>query len=237
MRNVLLLDEHDSLAVIHGLRDGRREAWTALYRGYSADVWRYVARLIGPRSADVADIVQETFLAAARSARNFDATQGTLWSWLAGIAHRQTALAGRRAVRAGRIVQLAEAGCIDVRDVWNAPLTTVDLMEQQELAEIVRWVLSELAPDYAGLLAGKYLDDASLEELSQQWGGTVEAMKSKLARARREFAPVRDIGQRERFLHRQRIPLAGHVATRGGDRVHARPAIADASSRSHAGRS
>ncbi len=172
---------------MRGLRDGSRDAWSTLYRGYSADVWRYVARLVGPSSAEVADVVQETFLAAARSAHNFDAAKGTPWSWLMGIAHRQTVLAHRRTLRATRIVQLAEAGAIDFRTIWDNDASVEELWNRRELADIVRWVMGELTAEYAGLLAGKYLDDHSLETLSHQWGGSVEATKSKLARARREF--------------------------------------------------
>lgn len=182
-----MLDEHDQHVVIRGLRNGSREAWSALYRGYSADVWRYVARLVGPQSADVADVVQETMLAAARSARQFDAAKGTLWCWLAGIAHRQAALAGRRAHRATRIVALAESGAAWFRSLHETEAAVDTIWERRELAEIVRWLLAEMSPEYAGLLTGKYLDEASLEELSHQWGGSVEATKSKLARARREF--------------------------------------------------
>ncbi|MDP1797504.1 MAG: sigma-70 family RNA polymerase sigma factor [Planctomycetaceae bacterium] len=182
-----MLDEHDQLVVIRGLRDGNREAWSALYRGYSADVWRYVARLVGPQSADVADVVQETLLAAARSARQFDVSKGTLWSWLAGIAHRQAALANRRAHRATRVVALAESGAAVFRTLCETDLAVDAIWERQELVEIVRWLLAEMSPEYAGLLTGKYLDEASIEDLSQQWGGSIEATKSKLARARREF--------------------------------------------------
>lgn len=185
-----MLDEHDSLTVIHGLCEGRREAWTALYGGYSGDVWRYVARLVGPHSNEVADVVQETFLAAARSARNFDSARGTLWAWLTGIAHRQVALAARRNHRATRVLQLAESGTLNVPSLGEGSEIADAVWERRELTEIVRWTLAELSPEYAALLTGKYLDDHSMETLSQQWGSTVEATKSKLARARREFREI-----------------------------------------------
>jgi len=54
-----LLDEPDQLAVIRGLQTGCRDAWARLYDGYSVDVWRYVARLLGGDTANVADVVQE----------------------------------------------------------------------------------------------------------------------------------------------------------------------------------
>ena len=54
-------------------------------------------------------------------------------------------------------------------------------------AELVRATLADLPADYAALLTEKYLDDRELAELSVRTGTSVEAVKSKLARARREF--------------------------------------------------
>ena len=59
-----------------------------------------------------------------------------------------------------------------------------NLVEQQEQVELVRYVLSQLSPDYAALLAGKYLDGQTIDELASEFGSTIDAVKSKLARAR-----------------------------------------------------
>lgn len=182
-----MLDEPDQLAVIRGLRDGSRDAWTALYDAYSADVWRYVGRLIGGRTDEVGDVVQETFLAAARGAKQFDASRGSLWSWLAGIAHHQAAAHWRRSERMARVRVLVETGAIELRPWWDDAAAMDELWEQSEQAELVRGVLSELPADYAALLTAKYLDGQSVDELARRFGGSVEATKSKLARARREF--------------------------------------------------
>ncbi len=182
-----MLDEHDQSAVICGLRTGNRESWAALYDGYSVDVWRYVARLVGPNVPDVADVVQETFLAAARSARQFDPLRGSLWSWLTGIAHHNVSLYWKQISKAARLQALAETHRIALQH-WFDEATSAELpFEQSELAEMVRRVLAELPPDYAALLTAKYLEERSLDDLSREGGQTVEALKSKLARARREF--------------------------------------------------
>src|SRR5687767_7741246 len=86
-------DEHQ-LAL--ALRRGETLAWEALYDAHAARVWECVARRVGPSAAEVADIVQETLLAAARSAHTFDPERGSLWGWLSGIARRQAALFYRR---------------------------------------------------------------------------------------------------------------------------------------------
>lgn len=182
-----MLDEPDQLATIRGLREGNREAWIALYDGYCNDVWRYACRLLGPDTAAVADVVQETFLAAAQTARQFDPNRGPLWGWLAGIAHHRVAWHWRQAARDARVRQLAETGADDIRQWLDRTESPDELCERSDLADLVRRVLAELPAEYATLLTAKYLDDRSLAELAQQCGSSVDAIKSKLARARRQF--------------------------------------------------
>lgn len=186
-KDEILLDEPAQQAVIRGLRDGQRASWATLYDGYSADLWRYVARLVGSSRDDVADVVQETFLAAAKSARNFDPARGTLWSWLTGIAHHQISLYWRQVSKRSRLQQLIRQQ-MDDAGLWQTDSDSVQrIWESRELGDLVRATLASLTSDYAFILTAKYLDGFSLDDLAQREGGTVDAMKSKLARARREF--------------------------------------------------
>lgn len=182
-----MLDEPDQQAVIRGLRDGQRDAWTALYDGYSTDVWRYVARLIGESRAEIADVVQETFLAAARSARQFDPDRGTLWGWLTGIAHHQTSSYWRQINKKAKLRELAASGVGELQRWLDGYSDGQEVWERHELREFVRITLASISSDYAAILTSKYLDEHSLEEITKEWGGSVDATKSKLARARREF--------------------------------------------------
>src|SRR5512147_2073758 len=91
------MDETTQHEIAAGLKAGAPEAWLRLHEAYARRVWRDVARLTGADSARVADMVQETFLAAAQSAGGFDPRRGTLWAWLWGIARRQVALYYRKA--------------------------------------------------------------------------------------------------------------------------------------------
>ena len=182
-----MLDASTQLAVIRGLREGRRDAWTTLYDEYSVDIWRYVGHLVGGTSSEVGDVVQETFLAAARGAARYDERRGSLWSWLAGIAHHQAAAHLRRGARKARLRTLVETGFVALRQGWDGAGEAAGDERRAELRELIRSVLAELSDDYAALLAAKYLDDRSLEQLVGLFGGTAEALKSKLARARREF--------------------------------------------------
>jgi RNA polymerase sigma-70 factor (ECF subfamily) len=162
-----------------GLAAGSIEAWHALYDAHAEAVWNSVARRVGPHAAVVADIVQETFLLAARSARSFDPTRGTALHWLRGIARTQTALHFRR-----RQTRPEAAG--DDFPILSRE-TAADPLAEAETAAAVRQVLGTLPADYESLLVGKYLDGLTLDELAQAAGSTAEATSSKLARARRAF--------------------------------------------------
>src|SRR5580765_4811425 len=99
------MDDQQERQVAQGLRQGKPDAWRALYEAYAERVWRSVARLMGPGSADVADVVQETFLAAARSAKTYDSNRGSLWLWLCGIARRHVALHYRKQEQRARVLE------------------------------------------------------------------------------------------------------------------------------------
>lgn len=177
--------------VARGLRDGRLDAWRALYDAYARRVWHAVARQMGPNAADVGDVVQETFLAAARSARQYDPARGSLWMWLCGIARRHVALQYRKQRRHDRLRretrELAAVGRQAVRWLEDSAPGPGEMAMQSELAGLVRAVLTELPVDYEILLTAKYFDGMSIEELVVQEDCSATAVRSKLARARRTF--------------------------------------------------
>lgn len=180
-------DPFDESAVSRGLREGDRNAWAALFDQFSARVWRYVARLIGGRAADVSDIVQETFLSAARSARGFDSSQGTLWSWLSGIAHHVTAKYWREAERERRLHRLAAEHQRSPASQPAAPADPLDCALAGEAIDLVRAALAGLTADYAFLLTARHLDGLSISDIQTLCGGTSDALRSRLTRARQAF--------------------------------------------------
>ena len=185
------MEDADERLVALGLRAGHADAWRALYDAFAERVWRAVARRVGPSSADVADIVQETFMAAARSARQYDPAKGALWSWLWGIARRQLALHYRKQQRHDRL-KLAATWRANGNGRLQRWLDGVaespdGALEAGELAELVRAALADLPDDYESLLTAKYLDGISVEQIAASERTTPVAVRSKLARARTAF--------------------------------------------------
>jgi RNA polymerase sigma-70 factor, ECF subfamily len=188
------MELHDERNLAQGLREGSAESWRTLYDAFALRVWNSVARRVGPSSSDVADIVQESFLAAARSARNYDPARGSLWCWLSGISRNQTALFFRKK----KLPQ--EHGAANGLDPPGREAEPADLLAAKELTMAVRRVLGRLPLNYETLLVGKYLDELSLEDLAAAEQCSPSAISSKLARARQAF--------REEFENQTRQKLS-----------------------------
>lgn len=185
------MDEQQEREVARGLRQGEADAWRALYDAYAERVWRAVARLMGADSADVADVVQETFLAAARSAGAYDAARGSLWLWLWGIARRRVALHYRKEKRHARLRTaghwLATRNGRVLRCLEGQDAAPPEVLAAAELATLVRATLTELPDEYESVLTAKYLDGESVEHIASRERSTVTAVRSQLARARQAF--------------------------------------------------
>ncbi|HWG46353.1 MAG TPA: sigma-70 family RNA polymerase sigma factor [Gemmataceae bacterium] len=185
------MDEQQEREIARGLREGEADAWRALYDAYAERIWRVVARLLGANSADVADVVQETFLAAARSASAYDAARGSLWFWLCGITRRHVALHYRKEKRHDRLRAagdwLADRNGQVLRCLEGQSVAPPEVLAAAELATLVRATLTELPAEYESVLTAKYLDGESVEHIASQQRSTVTAVRSRLARARQAF--------------------------------------------------
>jgi RNA polymerase sigma-70 factor (ECF subfamily) len=164
-----------------------------LFATYSERVWRYVARLIGPRRECVADVVQETFLQVARSIDQFDPERGALWNWISGVAHHR-AMVWHRSQRRHDVglsddrIQVERNGRLGRWFEEGQPAD--ELLADRETAAEVRQVLAELPEDYARCLIAKHMEDQSAAEIAADNGDSIEAVRSRLTRAREAFREV-----------------------------------------------
>lgn len=185
------MDKNIERQIAQGLQQGDHQAWLRLYEAYAEPVWWNISRLVGNDSATEADLVQETFLAAARSAHSFKPDRGTLWGWLWTIASRQVALYYRK--------QKPEIVLSQARQWWTSldgekfgwidakADIPPDILESKELTVLVRSTLSELPVDYQTLLLAIYVENQPVGQIAGQMNCSETAVRSKLARARKAF--------------------------------------------------
>jgi len=188
------MDKQVEEKIVQGLRTGQREAWQRLYDEYAEPLWQAATQLMGHDLSAVADVVQDTFLIAARSAQNFNCRKGSLWAWLWGIGWRQVALYYRKKTHRKKLdAALGWWNSLggEVKD-WvdgKTPKPT-EVLEAQELAILVRYCLAELPRDYQKLLVAKYVDEETVDQIAKRTNNTRTAVESKLARARNAFRSV-----------------------------------------------
>jgi RNA polymerase sigma-70 factor (ECF subfamily) len=175
--------------IIAGLRQGNRDAWMRLHELYAERLWHEVARLMGGSASDVGDVVQDSFMAAARSAKQFDSGRGTLWLWLLAIARNRVALYWRKQLP---LLEQAQRWCqgLDGRAsewVSGSAQTPPEALQATELKMLIRCTLSHLPEEYQRLLCRRYLDGASSEQIADENRSTPEAVRAMLMRARQAF--------------------------------------------------
>jgi RNA polymerase sigma-70 factor (ECF subfamily) len=184
------MDKDTQLALAAGLRAGDRQAWSQLYDAYAQRVWTAIARLMGFDCAAVADVVQETFLAAARSAKGFDPARGSLWAWLWGIARRQMALHYRKHGPTSKPAHTQSwSTLLETSHDWidGKSDPPEDILQTRELAALVRLALRELPGKYQTLLVAKHVDGRPVQAMAAELNCSPSAVSSKLARARKAF--------------------------------------------------
>jgi RNA polymerase sigma-70 factor (ECF subfamily) len=117
--------------------------------------------------------------------------RGSLWSWLGGVVRNQVGNYFRNKSRAGRLQQggdlhPAVSGTLAERLRQGTPSPQGGPIAAEEAA-IVRATLAGLPEDYQSLLAARYFEGVSIEEMARIGNCTASAVRSKLARARRGF--------------------------------------------------
>lgn len=162
---------------------GDAAAWGILFDAAFDTVHSYTRWRCGGR-ADLADeVIQDTWLTAARKLRSFDPDRSPFAGWVCGIAANVArSLVRKRLRHAARVrplVAVPEPACPEPdADPERVALALAELPERYELA-----------------LRMKYFDRLSVGEMAATTGESVKAVESVLARARQAFREAyRQIG-------------------------------------------
>lgn len=160
-----------------------RKATADLVTLYTDGIYAYVRRRLIPRMDLVDDLVQEVFLAALESLKQFQGTS-SLRSWLLGIARHKVEDHYRRLFREPD--SLAAGGPDELMLASDEP-TIEESVDRADLEETVRRILEQLPEMYSLSLIWRYWERRSAREIAEATGKTEKAIERILARARAEF--------------------------------------------------
>lgn len=156
---------------------GKPEAWDALFRRYQLPLYVYVYELVRNEQTSL-DIVQETFIAAARhiSGLRDDEKFG---SWLFGIAHQKVVQLWRK--RGGKEILFDEIP--ESPDKFEDSPDDLLIRREQE-AEFMN-LLDQLPLPQRSVLLLRFVEDFLLEEIACITETQIGTVKSRLHYAKK----------------------------------------------------
>lgn len=170
-------------SILAAARAGDPEALDALLRQYQPRIYRFGLRMCRD-AEDAKDVLQETLIAAARSLRGFRGTS-SLSTWLYSIARGFCIKKRRRSKFAPHEEVPLDAGspALAVPDP-GPPLD--EALASREVERAVETAIRALKPAYREVLLLRDVEGLTAPEVAEVLGLRVEAVKSRLHRARAE---------------------------------------------------
>ena len=170
---------------------GERAAADELFELHFRPLYEFAHYRLGGQTAEVEDVVQDTFVVALESLGRFDG-RSTLQTWLAGIAKNKIRSL-RRKHRPMALSDALEAAQGEI-DNWLASIDEETLpgwvLEQRETRDLVGATLAQLPLDYRDALLSKYVEGETTAQVALRAGRSAKAAESMLTRARIAFAGV-----------------------------------------------
>jgi RNA polymerase sigma-70 factor (ECF subfamily) len=172
-------DEED---LLRRLSAGDEAAFATLYSRLGSRVYRFALRMSGS-TAIAEDVTQEVFLSLIRQPQRFDATRGSLASFLYGMARNQVL---RRLERERPYVGLDETpGETALRPAGDNALTE---LLRRERVELVWRALLALPPHYREVVVLCELERLSYAEAAAALDCAIGTVRSRLHRGREKLA-------------------------------------------------
>jgi RNA polymerase sigma-70 factor, ECF subfamily len=169
------------LAIVERARNGDEGAFVLIYEHFSAQIHRYVFRLVNNQElAD--DITQETFLKAFQNIRKIS-DDSNISAWLYRIASN----ACFDVLRRGKLITWMPI--LEESDKTNE-FTQDDFSPQVVEAQVVRRTLSQMQPALAVCLVLRSVEGFSCEEIAEILKIPRGTVFSRLARAREAFVEI-----------------------------------------------
>ena len=142
-------------------------------------VYRYVCYRV-PQREEAEDLVSETFLQAYHRLWDFDPSRGQLRQWLTGIAKNKLLMHWRR-----RVVRVGLDAVAEIPDGQEGE--TLALLDHKL---IVEKLLDHVSDDMSALLAFRYVDGLSYEEIAEILGKEAAAVRKSFSRLHKQLQKV-----------------------------------------------
>ena len=161
---------------------GDEEAFTLLYRRHQGALYRFALRMSG-NAWTAEEIVQEVFMTLMRDPKKYDATRGTLGSFLYGVTRNRILKHLERLPREVSLDEKNEDGAGPGIVPQDASTPAIQA-EKRERVEHLWAAVLDLPVEFREAVVLCELEERSYEEAAQMIGCPIGTIRSRLHRGR-----------------------------------------------------
>jgi RNA polymerase sigma-70 factor (ECF subfamily) len=161
---------------------GDRKALNDLLERHQARVFRFGMKMCG-REEDAKDVLQETLIAAARNVDGFRGAS-SVPTWLYAIARSFCIKSRRTSKFAPEHVESLESAGDSPTEVTDPSRGPEEDLANRQVQGVLGSAIADLEPMYREVLVLRDVEGLSASEVAEVMGISVEAVKSRLHRAR-----------------------------------------------------
>ncbi|HET9958870.1 MAG TPA: sigma-70 family RNA polymerase sigma factor [Polyangiaceae bacterium] len=191
-------DETDE-TLLERIRGGDPGALDQLIERHQQKLYRFGMKMCRDPE-DAKDVLQDSLLALARSIRDFRG-DSSVSTWLYKVA-RSCCVKKRRSGRSVRTSDSLSTSSVDSSLEREGSETPDESLAAREIRTVLDQAIATLEPAYREVLVLRDIEGLTAPEVAEVVGLTVEAVKSRLHRARlmvrERVAPVLDLNSRSR---------------------------------------
>jgi RNA polymerase sigma factor (sigma-70 family) len=178
----VVASEAVELALLAGVKKGRRADFDALYRLYHPRLWRFMTHLMRHPEA-IEEALNDTMLVVWQRADSFDG-RSKLSTWIFGIAYRKGLKALSR-----QDLPMDESEQREAMDTGPGPEQQLKLVQLRgRLSE----ALAALSPEHRAVVELCYFHDMAYGEIAEVVGCPPETVKTRMFYARRRLRLLLD---------------------------------------------
>ena len=168
------------------LSRGEPEAILALYDAYFERIYSLIYNQVARNKEAADDIVQETFIAALKSAGKFNG-RSKAYTWLYSIATRKVADFYRRHKRIAKHHVQSTGGTIELDWLPDNKQPHSEPLDAGASSHEVQEALSHLPLHYRQVLLLKYVEEMPVVEIGQVMDRSPKSVEGLLSRSRQEM--------------------------------------------------
>jgi RNA polymerase sigma-70 factor, ECF subfamily len=174
------------------VRHGEADAFEVVYERHSGAAFSLAYRMCGTR-AQAEDVVQEAFLSMWRSGARYDATRGSLRTWMLGIVHNRAIDSLRRSVVHDR----RRASDEGIEERFEARERTDVEVARLDEAQEIRDALQTLPAEQSRVIELAYFGGFTQTEIATMLEAPIGTVKGRmrlgLEKLRAQLGTVREV--------------------------------------------